>query len=163
LKTIERRSDFDGLGAHWSSSEQELRAGYEQLLDTYREDRFQSVMDERIAELIGELRDRASVLWERLSSVSGRQAARRKFVGPDQIRMVADVLQQQAAQALGASNFRLVKTCCDRIVDLNPEGVEGRQALARVRKWLSDPRVASADTMTASELADLQHDLDRLG
>lgn len=163
LRALDRRTDFEAFGAHWSSSEQEIKAGHRALVEKYDAGNYQGVMDDRIAALIDRLEEGANAIWERLSSPEGRRAVRRRIVGADQVRMAADLLHRQAEMARMKSNFRIVKTCCERVIDLNPEGSEGKDTLARMRKWLADPRVAAAEVLSSSELIDLQQELDRVG
>jgi len=144
LRDVTRRSEFEALHAHWSSSEAEIKAGYDKLLKEFGRERFAKVMDPRIEDLITSIHKRAAEVWDTLQSRQGRKAARLKVVGVDQLRMASDLLDKQGEMATFKGDFRLVRACYERVMELEPGGPEGVENLRRAKQWLADPRVQGA-------------------
>ena len=159
LKDLTRRNDFEALHAHWSSSEQEIQAGYERVLQEFGRDRWRAVLDDRIEELIRMIRERAEQIWTRLGSRTGRKEARKKVVGDDQLRMASDLLDKQGEMASFKGDFRIVRACYERVLELDPGGSEGVENLKRAKQWLADPRVSGAHL---GDMSDIQEKLDGL-
>ena len=159
LKDLTRRNDFEALHAHWSSSEQEIQAGYERVLEEFGRDRWKAVLDDRIGGLIESISKRAQQIWTRLGTRSGRKEARKRVVGDDQLRMASDLLDKQGEMASFKSDFRIVRACYERVLELDPGGSEGVENLRRAKQWLADPRVAGA---VMGDLSDVQDQLDGL-
>jgi hypothetical protein len=159
LKDLTRRNDFEALHSHWSSSELEIRAGYERVLKEYGRDRWKAALDERIEELIRSISARAEQIWSNLGTRAGRQEARKRVVGVDQLRMASDLLDKQGEMATFKNDFRIVKACYERVLELDPGDSEGIENLRRAKQWLADPRVVSA---TVGDLSGIQEQLDGL-
>ena len=162
LKGMELRSDFAVFGKHWSSGVREIREGHEHLMERFSAAKIGDPVDEKVARLLSELKSRADESLSRIVDLVQRRKLRKKLVGADEIRLAAEILQDHAKKARSASNFSMVRACCERVVDLDPEGSEGREMLARARKWLSDSSVASAEFPEDQELDVLRQDLARL-
>jgi hypothetical protein len=120
------------------------------------------LVDSRIEGLITTLERTAGEAVEEVLDPVQRRKLRRALVGADEIRMAAELLLGHARTARADDEFASAKACCLRIVDLNPEGSAGREALARARKWLSESRVAGAGLPSEEAMSTVRQDLARL-
>jgi hypothetical protein len=159
LKDLTRRNDFEALHSHWSSSESEIRRGYQRVLDEFGGERFTRINDPRIQDLIARIGVRAEEVWARLSTRPNRKEVRKKVVGVDQLRMASDLLDKQGVMASFKSDFRVVRACYERVVELEPGGPEGVENMKRAKQWLSDPRVTG---VAAADLSGMTEELDSL-
>lgn len=155
-------TEFDALGVHWSSSSEDIERGHQTLLERFSEAHYGRLVDSRIVELIGTLERTADEAMKKVIEPVDRRKVRRTLVGADQIRMAAELLQGHAKDARAKGEFGLAKACCLRVVDLNPEGSEGREMLARARKWLSESTVARAGFPSTEAMVAIRQDLGRL-
>jgi len=162
LKAVDRRHEFAALGTHWSSGEEEIRSGHRALLDRFSEAHYGNLVDEKIADLIAQLHSLADGALQRIEKLADRRRVRRSLVGADEIRLAAEILHGHAATARSESNHSLVRACCQRVIDLDPEGREGQDFQSRARKWLSESAVAAAPLPTDSEFNVIRQDLARL-
>ena len=160
LRDLQRRNGFEALHSHWSSSPEELEAGYNKLLEEFGATRFAKVRDARIDELVSAIREAADATWARLKDREGRRNERKKVVGVDQLRMASDLLDKQGVMASFKSDFRLVKACYERVRELDPGGPEGVENLRRAKEWLKDQRVMRAQV--GADMGDMQDQLDAL-
>lgn len=156
------RSEFEALGVHWSSSLEDIERGYNKLMGRFSEAHYGRLVDSRITQLIATLRQIAGETMEKVIDPGKRRKLRRALVGADEIRMAAELLFGHAMEARTNREFAVAKACCLRILDLNPEGTEGRDMLARARKWLSESDLAGADVPGDEEMALVRQDLARL-
>ena len=119
-------------------------------------------MDNELQELLSQIRSRLDAAHEALVSVDFRRRHRKAKIGAGKVRMAAEILLDQAKAARRASNFPLVKACCERILELSPEGSEGRDLMARARKWLSDGRLKSVGELSDEDRSSLRQNLARV-
>jgi hypothetical protein len=162
LRGMLRRNEFDALGAHWSSSEEEIQAAHRSLIERFSEPAYSGLVDDKICGLLLDVQQLAGEILGRISNQDDRRKRRRDLVGADEVRIAAELLQTHAQTARSKANFAVVKVCSQRIVDLNPEGNEGREMLARAQKWLSDASISSAGPPQDEELVAIRQDLARL-
>ena len=159
LRDLIRRSPFEAVHSHWSSSAPELRAGYQKVMDEFSKERFSKVMDDRIDGIIDQIHARANEVWKLLETRELRREQRKLVVGVDQLQMASDLLDKQGEMATFKSDFRMVRACYERVQELDPGRPEGSENRKRAKQWLSDPRVAGAHV---GDLGDLDDQLNGL-
>jgi hypothetical protein len=160
LRDLKRRSPFEALHSHWSSSEGEIRAGYMKVLNDFSKERFKVVLDGRLEELIDEIRSHAGEIWALLETRPGRQEQRKAVVGANELQMASDLLDKQGEMASFKADFRLVKACYERVLELDPGTHDGAENRRHAKRWLSDPRVSNV--AVHGELSSLDDQLDSL-
>jgi hypothetical protein len=144
MRDLNRRSVFEAVYSHWSSTEWEIEKGYRRLLAELGPGRFADVADERIKQLMRDIRAKIDEIYSKLSDRRGREEARKGIVGPDQLLMAVELLDKQAQLALWKSDFAFAKACYERVLDLDPGTVEAGEARRNARKAMADPRVSTA-------------------
>jgi hypothetical protein len=132
------------------------------LIERFSEPAYPGLVDDKICGLLLDVQQLAGEILGRISNQDDRRKRRRDLVGADEVRIAAELLQTHAQTARSKANFAVVKVCSQRIVDLNPEGNEGREMLARAQKWLSDASISSAGPPQDEELVAIRQDLARL-
>jgi hypothetical protein len=162
ISAMDRKSEFDVLGVHWSSSPEDIKAGHSALVERFSEASYGGLVDTKIAALIVRLEQAADKALDDLRDPDTRRKLRRRLVGADEVRMAAELLQGHAKTARSGGEFAVARACCVRIIDLNPEGREGREVLARARKWLSESKIAEAGAPDEEAMGGVRQDLARL-
>jgi hypothetical protein len=162
ISAMGRKSEFEALGVHWSSSPEDIKAGHRALVERFSEATYGDLADPRIAALILRLELAADEALDDLRDPDTRRKLRRRLVGAEEVRMAAELLQGHAKTARSNGEFAVARACCTRIIDLNPEGREGRELLARARKWLSESKIAGAGAPDEEAMGDVRQDLARL-
>ena len=162
LSSMTDADEFEVLGLHWTAVTEGIELAHEELIQRFSEARFADVMDNELQELLSQIRSRLDTAYKALVSVDARRRHRKAKIGAGKVRMAAEILLDQAKAARSASNFPLVKACCERILELSPEGSEGRELMARARKWLSDGRLSSVGELTDEDRSSLRQNLARL-
>jgi hypothetical protein len=162
ISSMERKSDFDALGVHWSSSPEDVKAGHSALVERFSEASYGDLFDPRIAALILRLGLAADEALDGLRDPDTRRKLRRRLVGADEVRMAAELLEGHAKTARSGGEFAVARACCLRIIDLSPEGSEGREVMARARKWLSESNISGAGAPDEEAMGDVRQDLARL-
>lgn len=160
-RDLRRRSAFEALHAHWSSSPKEVEEGYRTVLGEYADNTFSDLLDDRIRGRLAEIRSLADTAWRKVSTVGARKEYRKGVVGSDQLRMASDLLDKQAEMALFKGDFPLARACYDRIVELDP-GNDGGEVLNRAKAQLADPRILAAAELPAGALDGLHAQFDTL-
>ena len=164
LAEMERRNDFEALHAHWSSSIDDIKRGYQRVLTELSRERFEAVMDDRLDELVTAVQEKAAKIWKRLSTHQGRLESRKTFVEQGQLTMASDLLLAQGEMALYKGDAPLARACYVRVVELDPGGRGGSENLNTAKKALQDPRL-SEDAVAAQgvDMEALQRKLNALG
>ncbi|MCP4867928.1 MAG: hypothetical protein GY898_04355 [Proteobacteria bacterium] len=159
LRDLIRRSPFEAVHSHWSSSAPEIKAGYQKVLEEFSKKRFSKVLDPRIEGIIEQIHARAHEVWALLATRGLRREQRLLVVGVDQLQMASDLLDTQGEMATFKNDFRYVRACYERVQELDPGRPEGTENRKRAKLWLADPRVAGANI---GDLADLDDKLNGL-
>ncbi len=160
LRDIKRRGDFEALHCHWTAIEDEIHAGYRQILEEFGRERFKAVLDPRLEDLIDRIRERADEALSRIKTLGGRTEVRKKIVGEAQLIMAADLMVKQADMEVYKSNFRVAKACYERVLELAPKIAETNEHRKHSKAQLANPQIGAAQTLSAAELADVAGAID---
>jgi len=161
LGDITRRNAFEAIGAHWSSSVDQIQEGYKKIKHRSRIERFEPYMDSRIRELFDQVHEGLDALWVELKVERNRKEVRGKVVEIGQLRMASDLLNSQGAMAQYKNDFALARVCYVRVLELDPGGPAGAENVAAAKKALQDPRLSESAVADAGvDMIDLQRRLD---
>jgi hypothetical protein len=161
LGDVVRRNAFEAVGAHWSSSVEQIEESYKKIKHRSRLERFEPYMDARIKELFDAVHERLDALWEELKLERNRKEIRGTFVEMGQLRMASDLLHSQGGMALYKNDFALARVCYVRVLELDPGGADGAENIAAAKKALSDPQLsATAVSESGVDMAALQRRLE---
>ena len=161
LGDVIRRNPFDAIGAHWSSSVEQIKEGYNKLKHRSRLERFEPYMDERIKGLFDEVHERLDALWADLQVERNRKDIRGKVVEIGQLRMASDLLHSQGEMARYKDDNALARVCYVRVLELDPGGAAGAENVAAAKRALKDPELsASAVAGSGVDMEALQRRLD---
>ena len=163
LAELKRRNDFEGLHAHWSSSVDDIEAGYQKILRDTEPEKFAHFEDERINALVRQVREISEAIWARLKTPQGRLESRKDVVEIGQLRMASDLLFAQGEMARYKGKMGLARVCYIRVLELDPGGPEGAENTHGSKKALADPQL-SEEALKASgaDLRELERKLDNL-
>jgi hypothetical protein len=161
LGDVHRRNAFEAVRSHWSSSVEEVEAGYQRMKHDCRRERFERYMDPRIEDLLGQVHAKLDETWAKLKVAPTRKAIRNEFVERGQLRMASDLLYSQAEMARYKNDNGLARVCYVRVLELDPGGPDGAENVAASKRALKDPEL-SAESVGASgvDVEDLQRRLD---
>ena len=161
LGDITRRNPFEAIGAHWSSSVDQIQEGYTKIKHRSRLERFEPYMDDRIKELFDQVHERLDALWAELKSDRNRKEIRGKVVEIGQLRMASDLLHSQGGMARYKNDFALARVCYVRVLELDPGGPAGAENIAAAKRALQDPQLSESAVADAGvDMIDLQRRLD---
>jgi hypothetical protein len=161
LGDITRRNAFAAIGAHWSSSVDQIHEGYKKIKHRSRFERFEAFMDSRMRELFDQVHERLDALWAELKVERIRREVRGKFVEIGQLHMASELLHSQGEMARYKNDFALARVCYVRVLELDPGGTSGSENIAAAKRALQDPELsASAVADTSVDMIDLQRRLD---
>ena len=159
-RDITRRGDFEALHCHWTAIEEEVRAGYQKVLQEFGRERFAAVLDPRLEDLISRIRKRADEALAAIKDKSGRSEVRKKFVGEAQLIMAADLMTKQADMELYKSNFRIARVCYQRVLEMAPIISETSEQRNHARAQLATAQLTNAGPATAADLASVGKAID---
>ena len=161
LGDVIRRNAFDAVGAHWSSSVEQIEESYKKIKHRSRLERFEPYMDPRIKGLFDDVHGRLDALWQELKQERNRKEIRAKVVEIGQLRMASDLLHSQGGMALYKNDFALARVCYVRVLELDPGGTDGAENIAAAQKALRDPQLSeSAVAESGVDMVALQRRLD---
>jgi len=161
LGDVHRRNAFEAVRSHWSSSVEEIEAGYNRMKHDCRRERFEPYMDARIEDLLRQVHVRLDETWAKLKVASKRKVIRNEFVERGQLQMASDLLYSQAEMARYKNDNGLARICYVRVLELDPGSSDGAENVAASKRALAEPEM-SAEAVAGSgvDIEDLQRRLD---
>jgi len=161
LGDIVRRNAFEAVRSHWSSSVEEIEAGYQRMKHDCRRERFEKYEDARLEELLDEVHVKLDEIWSRLSVTPNRKAIRNEFVEMGQLRMASDLLFNQAEMAVYKNDLGLARLCYIRVLELDPGGSEGAENVFKSKKALAGPQLSALSAGASGvDMKEVQRRLD---
>jgi hypothetical protein len=161
LGDVNRRNAFEAVRSHWSSSVEEVEAGYERMKHDCRRERFEPYMDDRIEELLGQVHAKLDETWSRLKVATTRKEIRNEFVEMGQLRMASELLFSQAEMARYKNDNGLARVCYVRVLELDPGGPDGAENVAGSKRALAEPELSGeAVAASGADIKELQRRLD---
>ena len=145
LRERRRRLDpitdpFELLGLHWSAYDEQLEETWRQLLHDLRPEAWPDDLRDEATPLLNALRDNYTRAYDKLRTVTLRDAWRRKHVNRDQREGALDLYRKQAEMFLYRRDPSQARDACRRALELQPTDRQAHTLMRRIERLEAEER-----------------------